>query len=139
MERLVQKYSGYVYIVCICTVVIQLINTIMRTLDWGYNAGLFILILLSIANIMLLISTLHHNACQHFTECKANAKILRITLAALVICRMICLGGYLVPIILLYYVANIAMIELFLGFRIKCIEYLEKLASQFVNNEEGEK
>lgn len=139
MEKLVQKYSGYVYIVCICAVVVQLINTIVGTLDWGYNAGPFILILLSIVNIMLLISTLLHNARQRFTECKTNAKILRITLAILVICRMICLGGHLTPIVLLYYIVNIVMIELFLCFRIKCIEYLEKLANQFMNNKEGEK
>ena len=84
MERLIQKYIKYFYSTLIGFVALQLLSTVISTIQGTAKCNTFVLIFLSIMNIILLVSSLLHNVRQQFTECKINAKILRLTLAVLI-------------------------------------------------------
>lgn len=131
MEQLIQKYIKYFYISLIGITIVQLIDTVIRTIQGNTECNTFILIFLSIMNVILLISNLIHNKKQRFTECKTNAKILRFTIATLIgmqaiICyktnsSIISFGNHLMTIV---------VIEIILNYRIKSIEYLEERANK---------
>ena len=131
MEQLTQKYSKYFYIMLIVTIIIQLLDTIFTTVSEGLKLQLFILILLSITNIMLLINSIKFNIKQQFTECKINAKVLRVSLILLIVFHTICIKSAFGKIAIRDYILSTAIVELVLTYRIKSIEYLEKLASRF--------
>jgi hypothetical protein len=131
MEQLTQKYSKYFYIMLIVTIIIQLLDTIFTTVSEGSKLQLFILILLSITNIMLLINSIKFNIKQQFTECKINAKVLRVSLVLLIVFHTICIESAFSKIAIRDYILSTAIVELVLTYRIKSIEYLEKLASRF--------
>lgn len=135
MEQLIQKYIKYFYISLIGITVVQLIDTIINTIQGSAECNTFILIFLSIINIILLISSLIHNIKQQFTECKTNAKILRFTIAMLVgLQAIICykINSSVVPFG--NHLMTIVIIEIVLNYRIKSIEYLEKRAGQLTKN-----
>lgn len=131
MEQLIQKYIKYFYISLIGITIVQLIDTVIRTIQGNTECNTFILIFLSIMNVILLVSSLIHNIKQRFTECKINAKILRFTIAVLIglqafICyklnsSIVSFGNHLITIV---------VIEIVLTYRIKSIEYLEKRADR---------
>lgn len=131
MEQLAQKYSKYFYIMLIVTITIQLLDTIFTTVSEGSKLQLFILILLSITNVMLLINSIKFNIKQQFTECKINAKVLRVSLVLLIVFHIICIESAFGKIAIRDYILSVAIVELVLTYRIKSIEYLEKLASRF--------
>jgi len=131
MEQLTQKYSKYFYIMLIVTIIIQLLDTIFTTVSEGLKLQLFILILLSITNVMLLINSIKFNIKQQFTECKINAKVLRVSLVLLIVFHTICIESAFSKIAIRDYILSTAIVELVLTYRIKSIEYLEKLASRF--------
>ena len=83
MEQLIQKYIKYFYITLIGVTIVQLVDTIVKTVQGNAECNTFVLIFLAIINVILLISSLIHNMKQRFTECKTNAKILRLTIAML--------------------------------------------------------
>ena len=85
MEQLTQKYIKYFYITLIGVTIVQLVNTIVKTVQGNTECNTFVLIFLAIINVILLIGSLIHNMKQRFTECKTNAKILRFTIAMLMI------------------------------------------------------
>lgn len=133
MEQLMQKYIKYFYIVLIGMTSIQLADVIVKTTQGIAEYYTFALISLSVINIILLISNLIHNTKQRFTECKTNAKLLRLTLAMVLLAQaginykvtndLVGVGNSIMDII---------MIEIMLSHRIKSIEYLERKAKHFV-------
>lgn len=137
MEQLIQKYIKYFYGTLIGVITIQLVDTIITAIQGhtSCNTLTFMLIFLSILNIILLISSLVHNVKQRFTECKTNAKILRLTMMGLIGLQAvmgfkenlgwISLGNSLITIV---------AIEIILNYRIKSIEYLEKKAFKLIKN-----
>lgn len=135
MEQLIQKYVKYFYITLIGVTIVQLIETIVKTIQGNAECNTFALIFLAIINMILLISSLIHNTKQRFTECKINAKILRLTIAIFVgfqatLCfevnpSLVSLGNHMMTVI---------VIEIILNYRIKSIEYLEERASKLTKN-----
>lgn len=135
MEQLIQKYIKYFYLSLIGITIVQLVDTIVKTIQGNIECNTFVLIFLSIMNVILLISSLVHNIKQRFTECKVNAKILRFTIAMLIglqafLCfktdpNIVSLGNHLMTIV---------VIEIVLDYRIKSIEYLEKRADKLAKN-----
>ena len=135
MEQLVQKYTKYFYATLIGIIIIQVIDIIIKAIQGCAECNTFILVFLSILNVPLLISSLVHNIRQQFTECKINAKILRLTIAVLIgfqtiSCfqkdyNLISLGNNLMTLV---------VIEIVLNYRIKSIEYLEKKACKLLKN-----
>lgn len=135
MEQLIQKYIRYFYVTLIIIISFQLIDTVFTTLEKNAPCNTFILMFLSVINIVILIGSMLHNSKQRFTECKVNAKILRLTIALLVglqafICfrthpNLVSLGNHLMTII---------VTEIVLDYRIKSIEHLEKLADKLVKD-----
>ena len=134
MEQLTQKYIKYFYIILIIIILVQLASIIFNTLMMGYiSLGVFVLMFLSVLNIMLLSNSIKHNVKQQFTECKYDAKILCFTLGILMLCHMLLLFKTDFSfIVFTNYLASIIGIEMILKFRIKSIEHLEKMANQFV-------
>lgn len=134
MEQLTQKYIKYFYIILIMIISVQLASIIFNTLMIGYiSLGVFVLMFLSVLNIMLLSNSMKHNIKQQFTECKCDAKILCFTLGILMLCHMLLLFKTDFSfIVFTNYLASIIGIEMILKFRIKSIEHLEKMANQFV-------
>ena len=135
MEQLVQRYIKYFYLSLVGITIVQLVDTIVKTIQGNTECNTFVLIFLSIMNVILLISSLIHNLKQRFTECKTNAKILRFTMAMLIglqafLCYkmnpdLVSLGNHLITIV---------VIEIVLNYRIKSIEYLEKRADRLAKN-----
>ena len=135
MEQLIQRYVKYFYLSLIGITLMQLIDIIIKTIQGNAECNTFILIFLSIINVILLISSLIHNLKQRFTECKTNAKILRFTIAMLIgiqafLCykdnpNIISLGNHLMTIV---------VIEIVLTYRIRSIEYLEKRADKLAKS-----
>lgn len=135
MEQLTQKYIKYFYITLIGVTIVQLVNTIVKTVQGNIECNTFVLIFLSIINIILLISSLIHNMKQQFTECKTNAKILRLTIAILMILQaFICYEMNHSIVVLGNHLMTIVVIEIVLNYRIKSIEYLEKRADKLAKN-----
>lgn len=132
MEQLVQKHIRLFYIIMICGIMIQLLSTIYSTLQGDVNWETFMLMVLSIANIMLLGNNLRHNIKQQFTECKISSKILRWSLSLLLILQaLICFTTTNNIIMLVNHIMAIGVVEVVLTYRIKTIEYLEDLASKY--------
>ena len=135
MEQLIQKYIKYFYITLIGITIVQLVDTIVKTVQGNAECNTFVLIFLSIINIILLISSLIHNMKQRFTECKTNAKILRFTIAMLMFLQAwVCYGMNHSVIVLGNHLMTIVVIEIVLNYRIKSIEYLEKRADKLAKN-----
>lgn len=133
MEQLTQKYIKYFYISLIAIISVQLINVIFGILMSGFQLKEVMLLFLTGTNIILLIDSTRHNIKQQFTECKYDAKILRFTIGLLMIFHMIESTSL---IIFANYLISIVAIEIILAFRIKSIEYLEKMANQFAKEKE---
>lgn len=135
MEQLIQKYIKYFYITLIGVTIVQLVDTIVKTVQGNAECNTFVLIFLSIMNIILLISSLIHNMKQRFTECKTNAKILRLTIAMLMFLQAwVCYGMNHSIVVLGNHLMTIVVIEIVLNYRIKSIEYLEKRADKLAKN-----
>lgn len=131
MERLMQKYIKYFYITLLIIILIQFVGITIETILSGFQCGIIISLMLFLINVILLIDAIKHNIRQQFTECKEDARILRFTLALLVIFRMIsysCEGFDWVQFT--DYLMLIGVIEIILAHRIKSIEHLESLASK---------
>lgn len=133
MEQLTQKYIKYFYIALIIIISVQLVNVIFGILTSGFQLREFMLLFLTGTNIMLLIDSTRHNIKQQFTECKYNAKILRFTMGLLMLFHMVECSSL---IVFVNYLISIVAIEIILEFRIKSIEYLEKMANQFAKEKE---
>jgi hypothetical protein len=132
MVQLTQKYIKYFYVALIIGISIQLLNSIIITLNGGIQFGTVMQMLLSITNIILLIDSIRHNLKQQFTECKVNAKILRVMIALLVMFQTLpYIGTNFDGVILINYLIMITLTELVLTFRIKIIEHLEELADKY--------
>lgn len=135
MEQLIQKYIKYFYITLIGVTIVQLVDTIVKTVQGNPECNTFVLIFLAIINVILLISSLIHNMKQQFTECKTNAKILRLTIAMLMILQtLVCYKINHNIVILGNHIMTIVVIEIVLNYRIKSIEYLEKRADKLAKN-----
>lgn len=135
MEQLIQKYIKHFYITLIGVTIVQLVDTIVKTVQGNTECNTFVLIFLSIMNIILLISSLIHNMKQRFTECKTNAKILRLTIAMLMLLQaFICYEMNHSIAVLGNHLMTIVVIEIVLNYRIKSIEYLEKRADKLAKN-----
>lgn len=135
MEQLIQKYIKHFYITLIGVTIVQLVDTIVKTVQGNTECNTFVLIFLSIMNIILLISSLIHNMKQRFTECKTNAKILRLTIAMLMLLQaFICYEMNHSIVVLGNHLMTIVVIEIVLNYRIKSIEYLEKRADKLAKN-----
>lgn len=135
MEQLIQKYIRYFYVTLIIITSIQLFDTVFTTLERNEPCNTFILMFLSVINIVLLVGSLIHNSKQRFTECKANAKILRVTVALLIgLQAFICFKAHPNLISLGNHLMTIMVIEIVLDYRIKSIEHLEKLADRLTKD-----
>lgn len=135
MEQLIQKYIKYFYITLIGVTIVQLVDTIVKTVQGNTECNTFVLIFLAIINVILLISSLIHNMKQRFTECKTNAKILRLTIAMLMVLQaFICYEMNRSIVVLGNHLITIVVIEIVLNYRIKSIEYLEKRADKLAKN-----
>lgn len=135
MEQLIQKYIKYFYITLIGVTIVQLVDTVVKTVQGNTECNTFVLIFLSIMNIILLISSLIHNMKQRFTECKTNAKILRLTIAILMLLQAwVCYEMNHSIVVLGNHLMTIVVIEIVLNYRIKSIEYLEKRADKLAKN-----
>lgn len=135
MERLIQKYIKYFYSSLIGIILLQLVDVIISTVQGNAGCDTFTLIFLSIINIILLISSLVHNVRQQFTECKINAKILRLTMAVFIgLQALLCYEA--MPSLTAFgiHLMTIVVIEVILNYRIKSIEYLERRAVELTRN-----
>lgn len=131
MEQLIQKYIKYFYVTMIGVTIVQLVDTIVKTIQGNTECNTFVLIFLSIINVILLISSLIHNTRQRFTECKTNAKILRLTIAMLMLLQaFVCYEMNHSIVVLGNHLMTVVVIEIVLNYRIKSIEYLEKRAEE---------
>ncbi len=131
MEKLMQKYIKYFYITLLVIILVQFIGIIVETVLSGFQCGTIISMMLFLINVILLTDAIKHNVRQQFTECKEDARILRLTLALLAVFRMLsCSCEGIDWIRLTDYVMIIGVIETVLAHRIKSIEYLENLASK---------
>lgn len=135
MEQLIQKYIKYFYATLIGVTAVQLVDTIVKTIQGNIEYDTFLLIFLSIINIILWVSSLIHNMKQRFTECKTNAKILRLTVAILIGLQAYACFKVNPSIVLLgNYFMTIVVIEIVLNYRIHSISYLEKRAVKLSKN-----
>lgn len=135
MEQLIQKYVKYFYITLIGVTIVQLIETIVKTIKGNVECNTFALIFLAIINMILLISSLIHNVKQRFTECKTNAKILRLTIAMFIgLQALLCFEASPSIISLGNHIMTVIIIEIVLNYRIKSIEYLEERARKLTKN-----
>lgn len=135
MEQLIQKYIKYFYATLIGVTAVQLVDTIIKTIQGNIEYDTFLLIFLSIINIILWISSLIHNMKQRFTECKTNAKILRLTVAILIgLQAYACFKANPSIVLLGNYFMTIVVIEIILNYRIHSISYLEKRAVKLSKN-----
>lgn len=135
MEQLIQKYIKYFYITLIGVTIVQLVDTIVKTVQGNTECNTFVLIFLAIINVILLVSSLIHNTRQRFTECKTNAKILRLTIAMLMLLQaFMCYEMNHSIVVLGNHLMTVVVIEIVLNYRIKSIEYLEKRADKLAKN-----
>ena len=131
MEKMSWKFAKYFYIILLTAVAFHLLDTIFVVIKNGSTLTIFILMALAIINVILLGNSIKFNKDQRFEECKTNAKILRVTMALLLIFHTICVWGCLYRVTLRDNIMLLSIIELVLSYRIECIEHLEKLADQF--------
>ena len=129
MEKLSQKYAKHFYITLLIVLIAQLFDAVYVILKEGIQIQSFVLIIISIINIILVINSMKYNIKQRFIECKINTKILRITMGILLILHSICRGVNGCSVLMLSYpLSNLVIIELVLSYRIRSIEHLELLA-----------
>lgn len=137
MEQLTQKYIKYFYVALIGIILAQSIGVIVKALTSGFECNVFVLTFLSIINLILLSSSLIYSIKQRFTESKTNAKVLRFTMALLILAQsMVCFRVSHDFIMLGNHLMNMVVLEIVLNYRIKSIEHLEHLANKFVNESE---
>lgn len=137
MEQLIQKYIRYFYIALIGGILIQLTEVIAIALGGCVSCEAFILMFLSVVNLILLSNNLRHNLKQQFTECKEDSKLLRFTIAILIgLQAFICFTKDHSWIMLGNHLMTIVVIEIVLSYRIKSIENLERLAAKYAKDKE---
>lgn len=132
MEQLVQKHIRYFYLTLIGGIMMQLLSTIRAVLFKAVGWEEFVLMFVSLANLILLFNNLRHNYKQQFTECKISSKILRFTMGLLLALQaMICYTATGSIVMLLNHAMMVGVVEIVFTYRIKTIEYLEDLASKY--------
>lgn len=135
MEQLIQRYIKYFYLTLIGIIFTQLLDVIFATLKGNLPCDTFIVMFLSVINIILLIGNMVYNSKQKFTECKANAKILRLTTAILMgFQALLCYRANPSIVELGNHLMSIIIIEIVFNYRIKSIEHLEKLANKLTKD-----
>lgn len=135
MEMLVQKYFRYFYIILIIGILLQMVNIVVTGITISIGYRMFITIALSVLNLILLMNDIKFSLKQQFTESKLLAKVLRFTILPLLIFQMwLCLLRGYNGIVLGDYLMSIAIIEVTLTFKIKCIKHLEEMANQFAKD-----
>lgn len=144
MEQLIQKYVRYFYVALIGGILVQLIDIILTSIKGEICCETFLLIFLSVVNLLLLNNNLRHNKKQQFTECKENSKTLRFTMGIFVIFQaLLCFVRNSSWVMLGNHLMTLVVIEIILDYRIKSIEHLEKLANRYakekaLDQEKGE-
>lgn len=131
MEALSERFAKYVYIILMISTGFHLADAILVGLEGLCQPTSIILILLSLINVMLLGNSLKFNKRKQYTECKVTTKILCITMAALLLFHIFCAWNNASITGLRNSILALSLVELALGYRISCIEYLEKRADQF--------
>lgn len=132
MEQLIQKYIRYFYVALIGGILVQLIDIVLTSIRGEICCETFLLIFLSVINLLLLYNNLRHNKHQQFTECKENSKTLRFTIAIFIILQaLLCFSKDHSWVMFGNHLMTVVVIEIVLDYRIKSIEHLEKLANQF--------
>ena len=140
MEPLLQKYAKYFYITLICVISLQLLTMTIKTLCGEMQVELCAQVFLYILNLILVCSNMRNSIKQQFVECKANAKILRFTLALLLTLQaVICFKTNPDWVILGNHILMVVIVEIVLNYRIRSIEYLEKLVDQFASDKSNKK
>lgn len=130
MEQLIQKYMKYFYIALLSIISIRLLGTVWAALTMSFQSGILISIILLLVNMLLLIDSIKHNIRQQFTECKADAKILRFTLGLLIVFHMLTyFETHFDWAILTDHMMILFTVEIVLSYRIQSIEHLERLAN----------
>lgn len=135
MEKLVQKYIKYLYIILFVVILIQLVIVASEAIALGLHYDSLLFMIFSAINIMLLFDGIKHNHKQQFTECKFDAKILRYTIGLLMGTHMLLYfkDGFNWVAFFDHILITSATI-LMLNFRIKTIEQLEDMANHFIKN-----
>lgn len=135
MEQLIQKYVRCFYAALIIGILVQLVDVVLTTLKGTILPETFILMVLSITNVILLYNSIKNNVKQRFTECKESAKILRFTLPLLTTFQaLICFTNHYDLIALCNHLIIVVITVIVLSYRIKSIEYLENLANRFAKD-----
>lgn len=138
MELLVRKHIRWFYVALIIGILFQLVNVIIVSITPVVTIGwrLFLVIFLSILNLILLISDLRHSLKQQFTESKNEAKVLSITMIPLLLFQLwVCSKKCFSTLVLGDYLMSMVTIEIMLNLKIKSIEYLERLAKDYKKGE----
>ena len=131
MELLSRRFAKYFYVILLMTILFHLIDAIISVFNGGCKVGLFIVILFSVVNTMLLCHNIVCNTKQKFTECKIGAKILRVTMLPLLVFHTACVWSTLPLLTIRDNIMLLCVIELVLNYRINCITHLENMAEQF--------
>lgn len=139
MERLIQKYIKYFYITVICIITAQLIDVICVMLFGNFSVMAFVLMLVSMLNLVLFSNCMKHNVNQRFIECKMDLKVLRITVIPLMICQILfCFSQGFNLIMLMNHIGIVVLVELILTYRIKSLDHLVNLVNQYMKYERKE-
>jgi hypothetical protein len=139
MEQLIQKYIKYFYITVICIITAQLIDVICVMLFGNFSVMAFILMLVSMLNLVLFSNCMKHNINQRFIECKMDLKVLRVTVIPLMICQILfCFSQGFDLIMLMNHIGIVVLVELILTYRIKSLDHLVNLVNQYMKYERKE-
>ncbi len=139
MEQLIQKYIKYFYITVICIITAQLIDVVCVMLFGNFSVMAFILMLVSMLNLVLFSNCMKHNVNQRFIECKMDLKVLRITVIPLMICQILfCFSQGFNLIMLMNHIGIVVLVELILTYRIKSLDHLVNLVNQYMKYERKE-
>lgn len=139
MEQLIQKYIKFFYITVIVILTAQLVDVIYVMLITGFSIGAFILMLLSVLNLVLFGNCMRHNVNQRFIECKMDLTTLRVTVIPLVIAQILfCFSQGTDFIMLMNHIGIVIFVELILTYRIKSLDYLERLVDEYMKHERKE-
>lgn len=139
MEQLIQKYIKYFYITVICIITAQLIDVVCVMLFGNFSVMAFVLMLVSMLNLVLFSNCMKHNVNQRFIECKMDLKVLRITVIPLMICQILfCFSQGFNLIMLMNHIGIVVLVELILTYRIKSLDHLVNLVNQYMKYERKE-
>lgn len=139
MEQLIQKYIKYFYITVICIITAQLIDVVCVMLFGNFSIMAFVLMLVSMLNLVLFSNCMKHNVNQRFIECKMDLKVLRITVIPLMICQILfCFSQGFNLIMLMNHIGIVVLVELILTYRIKSLDHLVNLVNQYMKYERKE-